>query len=126
MNSPMTTANVRNAPRQDSRAHVREDDLEEDGGPGRAEAFGGFGQRADIDGAQASVDGAVHVGQTQRDVSANQQEIGCTFVAGERQERTAVVDMQVTNTITMAGITSGNKVMNSISGRSFGKRNWTQ
>ena len=48
---------------EDRDADVRQDDLEQDRRPARAEILRRLGQGADVDGPQARVDGAVHVGQ---------------------------------------------------------------
>ena len=56
VNSPMTMARVRKAPRQQGHPDVRQDDPDDDPWPAGAEALGRLGQRADVDRPQAGVD----------------------------------------------------------------------
>ena len=53
VNSPMTMAKVRKAPRQERDAEVRQDDPDDDREPAGAEALRGLGQRPDVDRPQA-------------------------------------------------------------------------
>ena len=56
--------------------HVGQDDAGDDRRPAGAEALRRLGQRAHVDGAQAGVDRAVHVGQRQRHVAEDEQQVG--------------------------------------------------
>ena len=80
---------------EDRDQHVRQDDAGHDGEPAGAEGLGRLGEGGDVDGAQAGVDGAVHVGQREDGVAGEEQEVGAGGGAGQRQDRGGVVEADV-------------------------------
>src|SRR5215472_16221018 len=64
---------------------ARDGELADDDGEGEERAAG-----------ERGVDGAVEVGQRQRDVAAHQQEIDAGLVVGERQQEGTAVDAEIT------------------------------
>ncbi|MNY32436.1 hypothetical protein D3C86_1666510 [compost metagenome] len=58
--------------------------------------MGRFRQRSDVDGAQAGIDGAVHVGQGKRGISEHQKKVCAEGRAGQRQPARGVVETDVT------------------------------
>jgi hypothetical protein len=91
VNSPMTIASVRKHRDQ----YVGQDDAGHDRDPAGAEALRRLCQRAHVDGAQARVDRAVHIGQRQRRVAEHQQDVRTESRAGQRQDGGGVVEADV-------------------------------
>ena len=90
VNSPMTMAKVRKAPDSTATRMLGKITRTRIVSCVGAEDVGGLGQRLHVDGAQAGVDGAIHVGQGQRDIAEGQQDVGadgaCWSAAGSSDE----------------------------------------
>ena len=95
VNSPMTMAKVRKAPERTATStfgRITRAMMVIQPAPRRLR---GLGQGGDVDGAQAGVDGAVHVGEREHGVAGEEQEVGAGGGAGERQDRGGVVEADV-------------------------------
>ena len=75
--------------------HIGQDDAGDDGRPAGAEDLRRFRQRAHVDRSQAGVDRAVHVGQRQRRIADDEQEVGAARGRQERQRRGRAVHADV-------------------------------
>src|SRR5271154_5262552 len=72
---------------EDRRADIWQYDAQENDAEPSALTFGRFRQRAHVDGAQARLDRAVHVGQTERDIGERQKNVGTQPASRQRQQR---------------------------------------
>ena len=75
--------------------HVGQDDAGDDGRPAGAENLRRFGERAHVDGPQPGVDRPVHVGQRQRRIADDEQEVGAARRRQEGQRRVRAVHADI-------------------------------